>query len=90
MANYTWGKTVSDYPWQNTLVQQRHFGPGFRGFQYPNIYDRGESNQSHRHRVVYSWIWSPLYGSKLAGMGEGGVHGLAVSAESEPCSPATF
>lgn len=60
MSNYTWGKTVSDYPWINNL--QANGQPGFSGFQYPNIWDRGESSLSHRHRFVYSGIWSPVYG----------------------------
>jgi hypothetical protein len=57
MSNYTWGKTVSDYPVTNTLGYDV-----VGGFQYPNIYDRGESTQSHRHRFVFSGIWSPQYG----------------------------
>jgi Carboxypeptidase regulatory-like domain/TonB dependent receptor len=54
-SNYTWGKTVSDYPASNSLGV-------VGGFQYPNVYDRGESTQSHRHRFVFSGIWSPEYG----------------------------
>jgi hypothetical protein len=61
-TNYTWGKTVSDYPWSNTLSANGSAGYGSGGFQYLNIYNRGESNQSHRHRFVYSGIWSPTYG----------------------------
>ena len=61
-SNYTWGKTVSDYPWINTLSNNGTSGSGSGGFQYPNIYNRGESNQSHRHRFVYSGIWTPAYG----------------------------
>jgi hypothetical protein len=61
-SNYTWGKTVSDYPWVNTLGNNGTSGGGTGGLQYPNLYDRGESNQSHRHRFVYSGIWSPTYG----------------------------
>ena len=60
MSNYTWGKTVSDYPWINNL--EANGQPGFSGFQYPNIWNRGESSLSHRHRFVYSGIWSPVYG----------------------------
>ncbi|HUH64155.1 MAG TPA: TonB-dependent receptor, partial [Terracidiphilus sp.] len=63
MSNYTWGKTVSDYPWVNTLGANGSAGAGFGGFQYPSLYDRGESNQSHRHRFVFSGIWNPEYGS---------------------------
>ena len=63
-SNYTWAKTVSDYPWVNTLANNGTSGSGSGGFQYPNLYDRGEGNQSHRHRFVYSGIWSPGYGKK--------------------------
>jgi hypothetical protein len=62
-SNYTWGKTVSDYPWVNTLGNNGTSGAGSSGFQYPNIYDRGESNQSHRHRFVFSGIWEPKFGA---------------------------
>jgi hypothetical protein len=62
MSNYTWGKTVSDYPYINSLGENGANGGGTSGFIYPNLYDRGESNQSHRHRLVYSGIWSPQYG----------------------------
>lgn len=61
-TNYTWGKTVSDYPWSNTLAANGSAGSGSGGFQYPNIYDRGESTNSHRNRFVYSGIWTPAYG----------------------------
>ena len=63
MSNYTWGKTVSDYPYINSLGSNGASGGGVSGFIYPNIYDRGESNQSHRHRFVYTGIWSPQYGN---------------------------
>lgn len=63
-SNYTWGKTVSDYPWINTLGANGTSGGGTSGFQYPNLYNRGESNQSHRHRFVFSGIWSPTYGQR--------------------------
>jgi hypothetical protein len=62
-SNYTWGKTVSDYPWVNTLNENGSTGYGGSGFQYPNLYDRGEANFSHRHRFVFSGIWAPIYGS---------------------------
>ena len=62
MTNYTWGKTVSDYPWSNTLGANGSPGAGGGGFQYPNLYDRGETTGSHRQRLVYSGIWSPQYG----------------------------
>ena len=65
-SNYTWGKTVSDYPWVNTLGNNGTSGGGMSGFQYPNLYDRGESNQSHRHRFVFSGIWEPKYGANWA------------------------
>jgi hypothetical protein len=66
-SNYTWGKTVSDYPWSNTLTNNGASGSGTSGFQYPNLYNRGESNQSHRHRFVLSGIWAPKYGQKWPG-----------------------
>lgn len=62
ISNYTWGKTVSDYPYVNTLAGNGSVGLGNGGFQYPNIYDRGEANASHRQRFVLSGIWSPEYG----------------------------
>jgi hypothetical protein len=64
MTNYTWGKTVSDYPWSNTLGANGSSGAGNGGFQYPNIYNRGESSNSHRNRFVYSGIWNPTYGKR--------------------------
>jgi hypothetical protein len=75
MSNYTWGKTVSDYPWSNTLEGNGSAGAGGSGFQYPNLYDRGETTGSHRQRLVYSGIWSPVYGSswnRIARMGLAG------------------
>lgn len=60
MANYTFGKTVSDYPWANTLGENEYGGSN--GFKYPNLFDRGEATFSHRQRFVYSGIWSPHYG----------------------------
>lgn len=63
-SNYTWGKTVSDYPFFNPLGGNGASGGGVAGFVYPNIHDRGEGNQSHRHRFVFSGIWSPGYGKK--------------------------
>lgn len=63
MTNYTWGKTVSDYPYINSLGSNGASGGGVSGFIYPNVYDRGESNQSHRQRFVYSGIWTPGYGA---------------------------
>jgi len=63
-SSYTWSKTVSDYPLVNALYGNGSAGNGSvaSGFQYPNIYNRGESNQSHPHRFVFSGIWSPEYG----------------------------
>jgi hypothetical protein len=61
-SSYTWSKTVSDYPWLNTLGANGSAGYGIGGFQYPHIDDRGETNQSHRHRFVFSGIWAPAYG----------------------------
>jgi hypothetical protein len=62
LSNYTWGKTVSDYPYENTLTENGSSGAGEGGLQYPNLNSRGESNQSHRQRFVLSGIWSPKYG----------------------------
>ncbi len=62
LSNYTWGKTVSDYPWTSALSANGSAGAGASGFQYPILYSRGESNQSHRNRFVFSGIWSPEYG----------------------------
>jgi hypothetical protein len=62
LSNYTWGKTVSDYPYSNNVVGGTVFGGAGSGFQYPNLYNRGENTQSHRHRFVFSGIWSPEYG----------------------------
>lgn len=66
LSNYTWGKTVSDYPVSNTLSGNGSAGSGASGFQYPNLYNRGESNQSHRQRFVLSGIWTPEYGKGWA------------------------
>ncbi len=63
MTNYTWGKTVSDYPYVNSLGENGSTGGGYSGFIYPNLNNRGESNQSHRQRFVYSGIWNPEYGA---------------------------
>ncbi|MGA8528619.1 MAG: hypothetical protein WB622_02825, partial [Acidobacteriaceae bacterium] len=65
LANYTWSKTISDYPLVNNLAANGA-SPGVSGFQYPNIPDRGEASLSHRHRFVYSGIWSPQYGGSWA------------------------
>jgi hypothetical protein len=67
-SNYTWGKTVSDYPWVNTLGNNGTSGGGVGGLQYANLYNRGESNQSHRHRFVFSGIWEPKYGASWSGL----------------------
>lgn len=64
LSNYTWGKTVSDYPLVNNLEANGQGGAS--GFQYPIINDRGESTLSHRHRFVYSGIWNPQYGGGWA------------------------
>lgn len=60
MSNYTFGKTVSDFPLINNLAANGQGGAS--GFQYPNLFNRGESTLSHRHRFVYSGIWEPVYG----------------------------
>jgi hypothetical protein len=62
MSNYTFGKTVSDYPYINTLGNNGSSGSGIGGLEYPNLNNRGEANQSHRHRFVMSGIWAPTYG----------------------------
>jgi hypothetical protein len=59
-SNYTWGKTVSDYPFTNIL--NLNVNGGANGFEYPNIRSRGEATFSHRHRFVLSGIWGPEYG----------------------------
>jgi hypothetical protein len=64
-SSYTWGKTVSDYPFSNNVVGGAILGGGGTGFQYLNLRSRGESTQSHRNRFVYSGIWSPDYGRTL-------------------------
>jgi hypothetical protein len=66
ISSYTWGKTVSDYPFSNNVVGGTVFGGAGTGFQYPNLYSRGENTQSHRNRYVFSGIWSPEYGSGWA------------------------
>jgi hypothetical protein len=60
-SNYTWGKTVSDYPYTNIL--NLNTSGGANGFQYPNVRSRGEATFSHRNRFVFSGIWGPLYGA---------------------------
>lgn len=63
-SNYTLGKTVSDYPsvLNNLSFNAGGGGVGSSGFQYPNLYNRGEATASHRNRFVFSGIWSPEYG----------------------------
>jgi hypothetical protein len=65
-SNYTWGKTVSDYPsvLNNLSYNAGGGGVGGSGFQYPNLYNRGEATASHRNRFVFSGIWTPEYGKK--------------------------
>lgn len=60
MSNYTFSKTISDYPYSNILNQNTYGGAN--GFQYPNIRSRGEATFSHPHRFVFSGIWGPEYG----------------------------
>jgi hypothetical protein len=79
MSNYTWSKTVSDYPWVNTLTNNGSSGAGVSGFQYPNLNDRGEGNQSHRHRFVYSGIWGPVYGNTWPGWAKVALTGWRIS-----------
>jgi hypothetical protein len=61
-SNYSWSKTVGDYPWFNALAGNGAPGGAISGLQYSNLYDRGESNQSHRHRFLFSGMWTPQYG----------------------------
>lgn len=63
VSNYTLAKTVSDYPIQNNVVGGDVILGDDSGFQYPNIFNRGEADFSHRHRFVYSGIWQPAYGA---------------------------
>ena len=63
LSSYTWGKTVSDYPYANNVTGGTVLGGAGSGFQYPNLYSRGESTQSHRNRFVFSGVWTPEYGS---------------------------
>lgn len=68
LSNYTFAKTVSDYPWVNNLgangaAGANSNGGGVSGFQYPNLNDRGEAGLSHRNRFVFSGIWDPSYGA---------------------------
>jgi hypothetical protein len=66
LSNYTFGKTVSDYPYVNNLAYNGAYGAGGSGFQYPNVRDRGETTGSHHQRFVMSGIWSPIYGRNWA------------------------
>jgi Carboxypeptidase regulatory-like domain len=61
-SNYSWSKTVGDYPWFNALAGNGAPGGGIGGLQYSNLDSRGESNQSHRHRFLFSGTWTPQYG----------------------------
>jgi hypothetical protein len=65
LSSYTFSKTVGDYPVVNNLAANGVFsGSAVGGFQYPNLNDRGESNQSHRHRFVASGIFTPQYAQR--------------------------
>jgi Carboxypeptidase regulatory-like domain len=69
ISNYTFGKTISDYPsYLNSLAASSQAGGG-SGFQYPSsagpgLHNRGEATLSHRHRFVFSGIWAPTYGAR--------------------------
>lgn len=65
LSNYTWGKTIADYPVQNNIQGDIILGTG-SGFQYPNLYNRGQATYSHPNRFVFSGIWSPQYGRTWA------------------------
>lgn len=78
MANYTVGKTVSDYPWANTISENGEWG-GAGGFQYSNLFNRGETTFSHRQRFVYSWIWSPQYGRTWMAWAKAALTGWGIS-----------
>lgn len=64
LSNYTFGKTISDFPYVNNLAYNGAPGGGSGGFQYPNVRDRGETSGSHHQRLVMSGIWAPIYGAK--------------------------
>jgi hypothetical protein len=59
-SNYTWAKTVSDYPFSNILNLNTNGGAD--GLQYSNLRSRGEATFSHRNRFVFSGVWGPVYG----------------------------
>jgi hypothetical protein len=79
LSNYTWGKTISDYPYVNNLSYNGAPGGGSSGFQYPNLNNRGETNGSHRQRFVMSGIWSPSYGKKWPVMAKIALTGWQIS-----------
>ena len=63
-TNYTWSKTVSNYPIVNTLAVNGTPGAGVSGFVYPSLRSEGQSTQSHPNRFVLSGIWEPKYGGR--------------------------
>ncbi len=83
-SSYTFAKTVSDYPWINNLAYNGAAGGGANylafasGFQYPNIYDRGESIAIAPapvciQRHLESSVWSGL-----VILGKNPIHRLAI------------
>jgi hypothetical protein len=64
-SNYTFSRTVNDYPTH---------------FLYSNLNNRGESSQSHPHRFVLSWIWSPKYGETWVPVAKEALTGWRLSA----------
>jgi hypothetical protein len=73
------GKTVSDYPVVNTLDENVYPYYGGGGLEYPNLNSRGESTQSHRHRLVMSGIWAPEYGKNWSAFAKVPLAGWRVS-----------
>lgn len=69
-SNYTWSKTVSDYPVYDPLSGNGAPGGEFvgrgqvlGGFLYPNLNSSGQGVQSHPQRFVFSGVAEPQYGT---------------------------
>jgi hypothetical protein len=80
LSNYTFAKTVSDYPVENNVTGGDVILGDNSGFQYPNIFNRGETDFSHRHRFVYSGIWQPTYGASWSSWAKVPLTGWRLSA----------
>lgn len=80
-SNYTWSKSISDYPVDNALWDNGAPGAGSvgGGFQYPNLSSRGLSTQDHPQRFVFSGIWTPQYGQAWPRLVKGALTGWRVS-----------